>query len=388
MILRLVPILLLLLTLPVMAIYRMFFKGKTLLQKMCLLAPNIILLILALYFASNDSIINKNAEAIAVYLVIVFCITMPEAFFSMIYGCFSRQKKPLTRKIGFIVGFASAIAVLIAFIISVISCFTTPRITTHTFVSKDLPQSFDGYKIVHLSDLHLGTFKHYPRALHNIVAKVNAEKADLIAFTGDLVNYDSNEINDFRQDLSKLKAKDGVVSVMGNHDYLMYVDFQGDSANYNHIRHLQNEQKNAGWRLLLNENIQIRRRNDSIYVIGSENDGEKPYPSRGNLPVATKNISKGNFCILLTHDPSQWRKKVLPLTDIQLTLSGHTHAGQLKIFGHSVSEIKYKEWEGIYYEGKRALLVSPGVGEALMPFRLGAWPRIDVIVLKREAIKK
>ncbi len=388
MILRIVPILLLLLTLPVMAIYRMFFKEKTLLQKVCLFAPNIILIALALFFAANDCAINKNSEAVAIYLVIVFCITLPEAFFSLSYGCFSRPPKPLTRKTGFIVGFASAIAVLIAFVVSVISCFTTPRITTHTFASKDLPLSFDGYKIVHLSDLHLGTFRHYPRALHSIVAKVNAEKADLIAFTGDLVNYDSNEINDFRQELSKLKAKDGVISVMGNHDYLMYVSFQDDSANSNHIRHLQNEQKNAGWRLLLNENVSIHRGYDSIYVIGSENDGEKPYPSRGNLPVATKGISKGNFCILLTHDPSQWRKKVLPLTDIQLTLSGHTHAGQLKILGHSISEFKYKEWDGMYYEGKRALLVSPGVGEALMPFRLGAWPNIDVIVLKRETIKK
>lgn len=388
MILRIAPILLLLLTFPVMAIYKMFFKEKTLLQKSCLFAPNIILIILTLYFASNDSTINKNAEAVAIYLVTVFGLTIPEAFFSLLYGGFRKNRNLKIRKIGFVVSILSAITVLIAFIVSVISCFATPIITTHTYVSKALPPSFDGYKIVHLSDLHLGTFKLYPLALHNIVAKANAEKADLIAFTGDLVNYDSNEINNFRQEMSKLRAKDGVISVMGNHDYLMYVKFQGDSANSDHIRHLQNEQKNAGWHLLLNENIPIHRGNDSIYVIGSENDGEKPYPSRGNLASATKGISKGNFCILLTHDPSQWRKKVLPLTDIQLTLSGHTHAGQLKILGHSVSEFKYREWDGMYYEGKRALLVSSGVGEALMPFRLGAWPNIDVIVLKRETINK
>ena len=388
MILRIVPILLLLLTLPVISIYKMFFKGKTKLQKACLFAPNFILIALALYFASDNNLISQNAEAIAIYLIVVFCITIPEALFSLIYGCFSRNRNKRIRKIGFSISIATAVAVLFVFTISVISCFTTPRITKYTYASKEIPASFDGYKIVHLSDLHLGTFKLYPRALHNIVEKVNAEKADLIAFTGDLVNYDSNEINDFRQELSKLKAKDGVVSVMGNHDYLMYVNFQGDSANSKHIRYLQNGQTNAGWRLLLNENIPIHRGNDSIYVIGSENDGEKPYPSRGNLSVATKGISKGNFCVLLTHDPSQWRKKVLPLTDIQLTLSGHTHAGQIKIFGHSVSEFKYKEWDGIYYEDERALLVSPGVGEALMPFRLGAWPNIDVIVLKRETIKK
>ena len=258
MILRIAPILLLLLTIPVMAIYKMFFKGKTLVQKVCLLAPNAVLIILTLYFAFNDSTINKNAEAIAIYLVIVFCITVPETFFSLLYGCFSCRKNRRTRKIGFVASIATAVAVFLVFIISVISCFTPPKITMHTYVSKDLPPSFDGYKIVHLSDLHLGTFKLYPRALHNIIAKANAEKADLVAFTGDLVNYDSNEINDFRQELSKLKAKDGVVSVMGNHDYLMYVNFQDDSANSNHIRHLQNEQTNVGWRLLLNENVLIR----------------------------------------------------------------------------------------------------------------------------------
>ncbi len=384
MILRIVPILLLLLTIPVFAIYKMLFKEKTRFIKTCLFAPNAILIILLPYLAYNDNCIKSDgAELVAIYLIIAFGIAIPELFFSLSYACFVNRRGEKIKKIGFFFSLATAFAALSVFIISVISCFVTIRTTKYTYVSNDIPSSFDGYKIVHLSDLHLGTFKLYPRALNNIIAKINAEKADLIAFTGDLVNYDSNEINDFRHELSKLKAKDGVVSVMGNHDYLMYVDFQGDSANTKHIRYLQNEQKKAGWRLLLNENICIRRGDDSIYVIGSENDGEKPYPSRGNLSVATRGISKGNFCILLTHDPSQWRRKVLPQTDIQLTLSGHTHAGQIKIFGRSVSEIKYNEWNGIYYKGNRAILVSTGVGEALMPFRFGAWPNIEIVVLKK-----
>ena len=111
---------------------------------------------------------------------------------------------------------------------------------------------------------------------------------------------------------------------------------------------------------------------------------KKPFPTRGNLNAAQKGLHTSCFKVLLTHDPSQWRKKVLPLTDIQLTLSGHTHAGQIKLLGHSVSEIKYKEWNGMYYEGNRALMISSGVGEALVPFRLGAWPNIDVVVLKRK----
>lgn len=384
MILRITPILLLLLILPAWVIYRMHFKNSKTWKKILLLAPNAILCLLTIYYALHDNVINKNAEAIAIFLIIVFAITIPEAMFSVVCGCFRLSSNRNIRKMGLITGFV--VAVLFDFLVfsSVISCFKPPLVTKYCFISNDLPKAFDGYKIVHLSDLHVGTFKLYPQAMRNIVRKINAEKADLIAFTGDLVNFDSDEIRYFRKELSEFKAKDGVVSVMGNHDYLMYIDFKNDSANIGHIKNLQTEQKNAGWHLLLNENIPIHRGNDSIYIIGSENDGEKPFPSRGNLNAAQKGLPKSCFKVLLTHDPSQWRKKVLPLTDIQLTLSGHTHAGQIKLLGHSVSEIKYKEWNGMYYEGNRALLISSGVGEALVPFRLGAWPNIDVVVLKRK----
>lgn len=384
MILRITPILLLLLILPAWAIYRMYFENSKTWQKILLLVPNALLCILTIYFALHDNVINQNAEAVAIYLIIVFAIAIPETFFSIICGCFRLSSKRIIRKIGFITGLMAAIFFEFLVLSSVFSCFKPPHVTKHCFVFNELPEAFDGYKIVHLSDLHVGTFKLYPQAMRNIVAKVNAEKADLIAFTGDLVNFDSDEIRYFRQELSELKAKDGVVSVMGNHDYLMYINFKNDSANIGHIKNLQTEQKNAGWHLLLNENIPVHRGNDSIYIVGSENDGEKPFPSRGDLNAALNGLPKSCFKILLTHDPSQWRKKVLPLTDIQLTLSGHTHAGQVKILGHSLSEIKYKEWNGMYYEGKRALLISSGVGEALVPFRLGAWSNIDVVVLKRK----
>ena len=218
MILRITPILLLLLILPAWVIYRMHFKNSKTWKKILLLAPNAILCLLTIYYALHDNVINKNAEAIAIFLIIVFAITIPEAMFSVVCGCFRLSSNRNIRKMGLITGFV--VAVLFDFLVfsSVISCFKPPLVTKYCFISNDLPEAFDGYKIVHLSDLHVGTFKLYPQAMRNIVRKINAEKADLIAFTGDLVNFDSDEIRYFRKELSEFKAKDGVVCIIGEKD--------------------------------------------------------------------------------------------------------------------------------------------------------------------------
>lgn len=383
MILRISSLLLLLTILPAAFIYisRLQFMKRVWLRRM-FLVPNILLLALLAVFASSDARLNENADMVAVFLVLLFCITVPEAFYAIIYACsFFYKRRRRRRSIRRAAGVAAA-AVCALIITAVVACFTTLKVHRHEYVSADLPKAFDGYKIVHLTDLHLGTYRFFPPALRRIVRTVNAENADLVAFTGDLVNYGSDEIPQFRSQLAAMRAKDGVVSVMGNHDYLIYVNFPDDSANIRHISMLQNEERQAGWRLLLNENIVIRRATDSIAIIGSENDGKKPFPSKGDLPKALNGLQSGCFKVLLTHDPTQWRQKVLPLTDIQLTLSGHTHAGQVKILGRSVSELAYKEWHGMYYEGSRAIFVSSGVGEALMPFRIGAWPTVDIITLR------
>lgn len=343
-----------------------------------------ILVILAVFLACNNEMLLRHQGFVAAFLIILYSITVPEAFYAIVSGFFRISKRARVRKAGHIAGVVAACVVFVAFCVAVVSCFTVLVVRRHVYVSKDLPETFDGYKIVHISDLHLGTFEFYPKALRRIITAVNAENADLVAFTGDLVNFDWREIVPFREELAGIKARDGVVSVMGNHDYQMYVSQKGRSEDERRVVALQKEQSLAGWRLLLNGNLVVRRAKDSIVVIGSENDGTRSFPSRGDLDVATQGIGKGAFKVLLSHDPTQWQQKVLPLTDIQLTLSGHTHAGQLKLLGHSVSELVYKECDGMYFSGTRALLVSSGLGEALMPFRLGAWPTVDVVILKRD----
>ncbi len=244
-----------------------------------------------------------------------------------------------------------------------------------------LPQAFDGYRIVHLSDLHLGSHGTDTSFVRRVVDSVNAIKPDLIVFTGDLVNFNASEVMPFIPVLRQLKARDGVYTVMGNHDYLMY-----SKATDGEINRLQACERNLGWHLLLNEHAVIHRGTDSIAIVGSENNGNPPFQSRGDLTKACTGLPEGIFKLLLTHDPSHWRSNVIPETDIALTLSGHTHGGQLRLFGCSPIALVHKEWNGFYTEPEGSVLhVSTGLGQALVNFRYGWWPQIDILTLNTSA---
>ena len=257
--------------------------------------------------------------------------------------------------------------------------------------SELLPQSFDGYRILQLSDLHIGTFLKNKSFIRKLVNVVNEQHADLIVFTGDLVNVRADEVRPFVSDLSKMVSKDGVLSVMGNHDYCEYGQDHSEEYKKRNQNVLHYFERKMGWRLLDNEHVTIgrlRRANgenisESIAVIGVENISKPPFPDYGNLAVAMGELPKGMFKVLLSHDPSHWRRGVLHKTDIALTLSGHTHAGQLKIGKFSPSKWAYNEWGGKYTEGNSMLYVSTGVG-GTVPFRFGAWPEINIITLKRK----
>ncbi|MCD8292818.1 MAG: metallophosphoesterase [Prevotellaceae bacterium] len=248
--------------------------------------------------------------------------------------------------------------------------------------AKDLPGAFDGYRMVQLSDLHVGTYSYSPATLRRIVGKTNALQADVLLFTGDLVNASADEADRFQETLSELSAKDGVYAILGNHDYCMYGHFDSQAARKESLQKLIQTERAMGWDLLLNEHRVIHRGNDSIAIVGVENDGTPPFPALADLPRAMQGLPDSIFTVLLSHDPTHWRRKVLPDTNIQLTLSGHTHAMQLK-FGHfSPSKWAYPEWGGLYKEGERLLFVSTGSGSNV-PFRFGAWPEIDVLTLRR-----
>ena len=186
------------------------------------------------------------------------------------------------------------------------------------------------------------------------------------------------------QALSRLRATDGVCSVIGNHDYCEYGPSGSPGGAEFDFEEVKRRQRELGWEVLLNESRTIRRGTDSLVVLGVENIGRPPFPSRGDLRQAMSGVGDGAFTILLSHDPSHWRREVLPETNVRLTLSGHTHAMQFRLGGFSPCSWVFAEWEGLYREGDRMLFVSSGAG-GTAPFRLGAWPRIEVLTLRRGA---
>ena len=249
--------------------------------------------------------------------------------------------------------------------------------------SKDLPQAFDGYRIVQLSDMHIGSWGTDTQPMHRAVNLINGLHPDLIVFTGDLVNNLASELDAFIPVLSTLQAKEGVYSVLGNHDYSTYIQWEHPSLQEAELDSLKAKQAQMGWHLLNNRHVKLYQNQDSIALIGVENSGRPPFPDHARLTEASQG-TEGMFKILLSHDPSHWRREVLPDTDIQLMLSGHTHDMQTRIFGFSPSMFIYPEHSGLYEESGQMLYVNIGLGHLLYPMRLGAWPEITVLILRRK----
>lgn len=246
--------------------------------------------------------------------------------------------------------------------------------------SSRIPSAFQNYRIAHISDLHLGTYAHSPGMVEDIVDKVNAENPNLIVFTGDLINSSPEELRPFAGILSKLHAPDGVLSIMGNHDYCIYGHKDSPEQRVSNEKEIIDIQEKMGWQVLKNEHTILYNDGDSIAVIGVEYDGHSPFPKRADLDGAMKGLPRGIFKILLSHDPSHWRRAVLKHTNIDLTLSGHTHAMHLRIGNWSPSALLFSEWGGLYSQANQFLHVNTGTGSNI-PFRLGAWPEISMIVL-------
>ena len=335
-------------------------------------------LTLACFILANREIMHNTS--MRVFFALVLCVALPKLLFVILQFVLS----PLAALVTALVPVA-----LFAYGFF----FGWRRIVVRKAVceSELLPQSFDGYRILQLSDLHIGTFLKNKSFIRKLVNVVNEQHADLIVFTGDLVNVRADEVRPFVSDLSKMVSKDGVLSVMGNHDYCEYGQDHSEEYKKRNQNVLHYFERKMGWRLLDNEHVTIGRLrqangeniSESIAVIGVENISKPPFPDYGNLAVAMGELPKGMFKVLLSHDPSHWRRGVLHKTDIALTLSGHTHAGQLKIGKFSPSKWAYNEWGGKYTEGNSMLYVSTGVG-GTVPFRFGAWPEINIITLKRK----
>ena len=239
-----------------------------------------------------------------------------------------------------------------------------------------------GYRIVHLSVIRVGSWNGNTQAMEKAVSIINDLQPDLIVFTGDLVNNLASELDNFIPVFSKLKAKDGVYSVLGNHDYSTYIHWENPEDQKEELVRLKQKQAEMGWTMLNNRHVKLYNQNDSIALIGVENSGRPPFPDYAKLSEAMQG-TESMFQILLSHDPTHWRREVLPQTDIELMLAGHTHAMQTKIFGFTPAQFIYAENDGLYQEGEQMLYVNIGLGHLLYPMRLGAWPEITLFTLRK-----
>lgn len=248
-----------------------------------------------------------------------------------------------------------------------------------------LPAAFDGYTIAQISDLHVGTYGYDTTYVAEVVDEVNSLSPNMIAFTGDIVNRISSELEPFVGTLLQLKAPDGVYSILGNHDYGDYYNWPSDAQKQANLENLCNLQKQMGWKMLNNAYDIVRRNNDSIAIIGVENVGDPPFHTYGDLDAAYPALDDPTTKILLSHNPAHWDNDIqdAPDKNIALTLSGHTHAMQMCVFGWSPAAFRYPTWSGLYKDNdKHQLYVNIGIGEVAIPARIGATPEITLITLR------
>jgi len=260
------------------------------------------------------------------------------------------------------------------------------RVIKHTLTFKDLPKAFDEFTITQISDVHAGSFTN-ARAVQKGIDMINDQKSDIFVFTGDLVNNKAEEIKPWISQFSQIKAKYGQFSILGNHDYGDYVKWENDLIKKGNLQQLKKYHAELGFRLLLDEHVELNKDGEKIILAGIENWG-LGFGERGDLQKALQGTTAEEFKILLSHDPSHWDAQVKNNpSKIHITLAGHTHGMQFGIeaFGIKWSPVKlrYKHWAGIKEENGRFLNVNRGFGFIGFSGRVGIWPEITVIELKK-----
>ena len=256
------------------------------------------------------------------------------------------------------------------------NCF---RVNEVRISFENLPETFDGYRIVHISDIHARSFAGRERHLARAIDKINGLNPDIAVFTGDLITLSPDELDSLAPILGRIQAE--TFSVLGNHDYSIYSNSSAQ-ARQAHLEDLISREKALGWDLLLDEHRIISKDADSIAVIGVQNTSpSRHFPSKGDLKKASKGTN-GMFRIVLSHDPMHWENEILG-QDYPLTLSGHTHAMQLSLLGWSPSRLLFDQYRGLYTRSGQSIYVNPGLGETIFPARIGVRPEITVITLTR-----
>lgn len=265
------------------------------------------------------------------------------------------------------------------------------RVLNYTLEYENLPDGFDGFQITQISDLHCGSFDNTKKVAYGLDL-IDKQKSDLVLFTGDMVNNKANEARPWVEFIAKIKAPYGKFSVLGNHDYGDYSDWENEADKKQNMEEMYQIHQDMGFDLLLNESRYIEKNGDRIALVGVENWGAGRFKKAGDLEKSISKIEPNDFKILLSHDPSHWEAEVIPHAyPFHLTLSGHTHGFQFGIeipgwIKWSPIQWRYKQWAGIYENKEQKLNVNRGFGYLAYPGRVGIWPEITVITLKKKKL--
>lgn len=344
-------------------------------------APGVMMLVYTVALATIRNFVPDDLTWVNVYMILMGLVVVPKALFMVCSGLgnlfcrLSGGHRNWGNYLAWVLIVCNWYVLVCGFLVG-IDRFEVKRID---LFFDNLPSAFDGYRIVHFTDAHVGTLETRNMGLlKRDLDSINAQHADLIAFTGDLQNIRPQEIRGAQGMLSSLRARDGVVSVLGNHDYSKYVHEGAAVEAANRAETIARERQ-CGWRLLLNEHIAIRRGQDSIVIAGEQNFGD---PDSADFRKTMCGVGEQAFTIMLQHNPAAWDKTIVPTGRVALTLSGHTHGGQMSVFGWRPTRLTYTEDYGHYVKGKSQLVVSSGLG-GLVPFRFGIPPEIVVITLHK-----
>lgn len=262
------------------------------------------------------------------------------------------------------------------------------KVIKHQLSFNRLPTNFEGFKIVHISDFHCGSFDNKEKLSYGIDL-INQQKPDIILFTGDMVNNKADEIFPWKELITSLTAPFGKYAVLGNHDYGDYVQWNSEEEKTENLKKLISLENEMGFKVLNNTSEKIVIENQSIDIIGVENWGNG-FKKKGDLNLALKNTKEEDFKILMSHDPTHWKEKVLTHQQtIDLTLSGHTHGMQFGIeipgvIKWSPAKYRYKHWAGIYQDLNQLINVNRGFGFLAYPGRVGIYPEISLITLQNK----
>ena len=387
MIARAFPLFVLLILVPDCYLYVRFLqkRGRPLWCKVLWWTITAVLLFFTCWLALRPDFTPQPPTSLMIYLFVLGVFVVPKAVYALCLwlGRQFSHRHPL-RKWGARIGVLFALFAAYVTIYGTFWGFGSLEVKNVDYKSTLLPESFEGYRVAVFSDIHLGSFDGmHKQTIGNLVDSINALHPDVVLFLGDIQNTRPEEIEQHIPQLSRISAPDGVYSILGNHDYSKYISGRRSEKMMSEKK-TRDFQGQMGWRLLRNEHVVLHRGADSLVIAGMEGNEEwNTDHGYGRPEFALSGVEEGTFTIILAHNPKRWRKDILPNTSVPLTLSGHTHGGQVRLFGISLAAFITPESEGMYEQDGRHLYVNRGIG-ALIPLRFGVPGEITLFTLHHQ----